>query len=682
MGEPGELAAQVAALQALQVRLGYTSLRAMAAALKDVSFSTLSRSMNHAKPQAISRQGRLAIARLIGSRHSDEDGLDETLRATGWVLADGEWLEAVRHFKVRPQPAFPRLAPDRFVGRANEIAALCDALQARGPAAPLLLVVTGVPGAGKSALVQRVAGETAIQQRFTGGYFWLRMESLDAETAQQEFLAQAATGGVRFDPRSWLRDARNLLQGRPALIVLDGVDEPLALDDWLKLAQGSGGRIIVTTQRTDLGSEAWPERVWRLELARLEPTAAQALLTRGMVAKEPEEEIAVARLLAALDGLPLALDLANRNAAVDNCFRLLAAEVADDAFATLTAPPAQSLAATFRAAYRRLDAEAAALFRCLGGFPQPFRTPAFAAVLQWEAPAVSRAARTLVRQGVLQGAAGSYTMHRLLQAFALELARMEDGAHFPARESRFAAHFLVVTRQAGMAWARGDEASALTAWHASLPHIAAGFRFAASAGRDDWAVDYLKHTAPYLGLTGRAELVAEWHATFETLSITDPSQRAWGLQSLAEAYLWLNQPAAAIPLLEAAQAACANEEGERLWFQATLTLGQALVAADRTAEIATLAAPATYARLINGLPEDDPLLAQAWGLVGLVHQVSEDWPARAVRVSGSAHGRRSDRRRSLADRPAAVEPGRGMPGVGATPGGSGRLRARPGNDAA
>jgi tetratricopeptide (TPR) repeat protein len=27
------------------------------------------------------------------------------------------------------------------------------------------------------------------------------------------------------------------------------------------------------------------------------------------------------------------------------------------------------------------------------------------------------------------------------------------------------------------------------------------------------------------------------------------------------------------------------------------------------------------------LPEDDPLLAQAWGLVGLVHQASEDWPA-------------------------------------------------------
>lgn len=140
-----------------------------------------------------------------------------------------------------------------------------------------------------------------------------------------------------------------------------------------------------------------------------------------------------------------------------------------------------------------------------------------------------------------------------------------------------------------MAWARGDEASALTAWHASLPQIAAGFRFAASAGRDDWAVDYLTHTAPYLGLTGRAELVAEWKAAFETLSIADRSQRAWGLQSLAEAYLCLNQPAAAVPLLEAAQAACANEEGERLWFQATLTLGQALVAADRTAELATLA---------------------------------------------------------------------------------------------
>ena len=235
--------------------------------------------------------------------------------------------------------------------------------------------MTGVPGAGKSALVQRVAGEAAIQQRFTGGCFWLRMAGLTSEAAQQEFLAQAAAGGVRFDPRTWLRDARGLLGGRPALIVLDGVDEPLALDEWLKLAQGSGGRVIVTTQRVDLSSEAWPGRVWRVELGMLEATEARALLTRGVPVNGPEEEAAVARLLAALDGLPLALDLANRNAAVDGSFRLLAAEVADDTFATLMAPPAQSLAATFRATYHRLDAEAAALFRCLGGFPQPFQAP-------------------------------------------------------------------------------------------------------------------------------------------------------------------------------------------------------------------------------------------------------------------------------------------------------------------
>ena len=97
--------------------------------------------------------------------------------------------------------------------------------------------------------------------------------------------------------------------------------------------------------------------------------------------------------------------------------------------------------------------------------------------------------------------------------------------------------------------------------------------------------------------------------------------------------------------------------------------------------MATLAAPATYARLINGLPEDDPLLAQAWGLVGLVHQVSEDWPA-----AGSHFWQRSRPQigpvPGPADRPAAVEPRRGVLGVGATSGGSGRLRARPGNDAA
>ena len=68
---------------------------------------------------------------MLGRHHSDEDGLEETLRATGWTLTDDEWLEAVRHFKVSASPAFPRLAADRFVGRAAEIETLPAALLAR-----------------------------------------------------------------------------------------------------------------------------------------------------------------------------------------------------------------------------------------------------------------------------------------------------------------------------------------------------------------------------------------------------------------------------------------------------------------------------------------------------------------------------------------------------------------------
>lgn len=630
MDERIELKTQVNALQKLQERLGYDSQRKMAAALQDVSFSTLSRWMSFDKPQAISKSGRLALARLLGHHHSDEDGLEETLRVTGWTLTDNEWLEAVRHFKVSASPAFPRLAADRFVGRVAEITVLRAALLARGAAAPLLVVVTGAPGTGKSALVQRVAGETAIQQRFTGGCFWLRLEGLDAEAAQREFLAQAAPNATRCEPRAWLRDARAALGGRPALIVLDGVTEPLALDDWLRLAQGSGGRIVVTTQRADLSSEAWPERGCRVALDMLDTPEARVLLTRGIAVQGPEEEAAVERLLRALAGLPLALDLANRNAAVDNSFRLLAAEVTDDALATLTAPPAQSLLATFRAAYHRLDADAAELFRSLGGFPQPFQVPACAAVLQWPEAVASRAARTLARQGLIQGTAGNYTMHRLLQAFALEQARAEDQAHFTAWESRFAEYYLGVARAAGIAWARGDEATALAAWRASLPHIAAGFRYAAQAGQADWVVDYLKHVAPYLGLSGQADLVAEWQATFAALTVADPGQRAWGLQSLAEAHLWLNQPAAAIPLLEAARAACAAAADQQLWLPATLTLGQAHLAAGREDAAHLLIRDADFSRALSALPGGDPLRTQAWGLVGVAQHTQGRWEAAAA----------------------------------------------------
>ncbi len=630
MDEQVRLKAQASALQKLQERLGYSSQRKMAAALQDVSFSTLSRWMSFDSPQAISPRGRLALARLLGRRHGDEEELEETLRAAGWTLTDDEWLEAVRNLTIHARPAFPRMAAERFVGRTAELAALHAALLAHGSAAPLLVVVTGAPGAGKSALVQRAAGEAAIRERFTGGCFWLRLEGLDAEAAQRKFLAQAAPNAARFEPRTWLRDARAALAGRPALIVLNGVEEPLALDEWLRLAQGCGGRIVVTTQRADLGSEAWPERVCRVALDVLEDAEARALLTRGLAVAGPQEEPAVTRLLGALAGLPLALDLANRNALVDGSFRLLAGEVADDAFATLTAPATRSLAATFRAAYRRLDADAAVLFRCLGGFPQPFETPALAAVLDRPEPAVGRAARALVRQGLLRGAAGSYTAHRLLHAFALELSRAEDAAHFAAWESRFAAHYLGVARAAGMAWARGDETTALAAWRGSLPHIAAGFRYAARAGQADWVVDYLKHAAPYLGLSGQAGLAAEWQAAFEKLAIADPGQRAWALQSLAEAHLWLNQPAAAIPLLEAARAACADQEKKRPWLQAGLTLAQAHLAAGGEAAAERLIRDAEFGRGLDALQGGDPLRTQALGLAGVVLQSRGRWEAAAT----------------------------------------------------
>ena len=174
MDEQVRLNAQASALQKFQERLGYTSQRKMAAALQDVSFSTLSRWMSFDNPQAISPRGRLALARLLGRHHSDEEELEETLRAAGWTLTDDEWLLAVRNLTIHARPAFPRMAVERFVGRTAELATLHTALLAHGSTAPLLVVHGSedrlVPVAGSRRLVE-CAGSADVELKVYPGLY-------------------------------------------------------------------------------------------------------------------------------------------------------------------------------------------------------------------------------------------------------------------------------------------------------------------------------------------------------------------------------------------------------------------------------------------------------------------------------------------------------------------------------
>ena len=179
---------QVRALERIRDRLGFPSTRKMAKAM-GVDTSTLSRCMSHKNTQRMGRWVRLALAQLLGSRCEDVDELSELLEEAGWSLTEEEWDEAEVYLRREDSlREVPLVALERYVGREEELKTVQEALLARGTAAPLILLVEGIPGIGKTTLVARIVKEKEIRKRFEGRIFWVRMEGKGEEEAWLELV--------------------------------------------------------------------------------------------------------------------------------------------------------------------------------------------------------------------------------------------------------------------------------------------------------------------------------------------------------------------------------------------------------------------------------------------------------------------------------------------------------------
>jgi class 3 adenylate cyclase len=170
-----------------------------------------------------------------------------------------------------------------FVGREEERAAVDAALEAGAP-----VTITGAPGVGKSRLAIEVAGSPG-----RAGQTLIRF--LDA------------TDGGRLPGLDEVPV--------PTLVVIDDVDH--RLDEVRALLAGrprSGGPSVVFTSRTPTGAEG--ETVVRL--SPLGPHEAERLLADRASAARPGVALAAAApaLVAALSGLPLAIELAAARLAV------------------------------------------------------------------------------------------------------------------------------------------------------------------------------------------------------------------------------------------------------------------------------------------------------------------------------------------------------------------------------
>jgi predicted ATPase len=255
---------------------------------------------------------------------------------------------------------------DRFVGRQRD----CDAIRALLGECRLV-TLTGPGGSGKTRLALEVARSVGAEH--ADGIWLVDLAPIDDETLIAE--ATMAALGLRASDTPPREELRNHLTRRDTLLlvddcehVLDGaaalIVELLATCPLLRVLATSRGPLRVPGE-----AEYVVEGLGRDE-------AVELFAERVPEGRRIEDSDAIERICVALDGIPLAIELAAARLRVLSPAQL--ADGLDDQLAVLgrgrrTAPERQrTLRATFDWSYDLLDEAERVVFRRLGVFAGGF----------------------------------------------------------------------------------------------------------------------------------------------------------------------------------------------------------------------------------------------------------------------------------------------------------------------
>lgn len=225
---------------------------------------------------------------------------------------------------LRSLDAFPNNLPDQltsFVGRDGELREIAHAIEETR-----LLTLTGAGGAGKTRLALQSVADAL--ERFGDGAWWVELAALtDPELVGEELVAAI---GIRPLPgMSAIEASCAHLAERQALVVLDNCEHLLSAcaEAAERLLRGCPRLSVLATSRTPLGVAGETEwRVPSLSLPSPEPArepiealgqsdAVRLFIERARKARpnfavNNENAAGVAEICYALDGLPLAIELA------------------------------------------------------------------------------------------------------------------------------------------------------------------------------------------------------------------------------------------------------------------------------------------------------------------------------------------------------------------------------------
>ncbi|MEU5608591.1 AfsR/SARP family transcriptional regulator [Streptomyces sparsogenes] len=366
--------------------------------------------------------------------------------ATGTPLAPPAPLRTARG--PRPRPAQLPADTVDFAGREAELERLSAMLRPDPETSvPRVVVVSGMAGVGKTALAVHVAHR--LRDQFPDGQLHADLGGFGAGDARSphDLLARFLTDlGMREKtlpehPDDRAARFRSALDGRRVLVLLDNARDAAQLTP---LLPGSGGCAVLITSRHTLADLPG---AGRLRLEPLDAEGQRLLLTSLCGSRRARDEPeAVARILDACGGLPLALRLAGAQLANRPGWPLAAlARRLDSSRGRLRALSAGGVAVqdAFAMSYVAMrdsplpaEAERARGFRMLGLWSgHTLAAESAAALLGRPVEEAHDLLEALVDAHLLQTPSpGQYTFHDLLGEYALERAAAEE-----SRETRVAA---------------------------------------------------------------------------------------------------------------------------------------------------------------------------------------------------------------------------------------------------
>ena len=398
-----------------------------------------------------------------------------------------ERTECVRAYEtaagVEPLPApfagVPR-PPQYFMGRRDDVAAIRDVLLSAEVFVAVL--VRGSPGIGKTALTKALAHDPAIVDRF-GDDRWL-VELETAATADR--MRDAIIRALGCDPSFGFTAALESLHGRQSLLILDNLEtpwEPKAerhkTEETLAVLATVPGLALLASFR---GKDRISRPDWTLihTVEKLAPIPAAQLFSR-IAGRLISDDPLLSRFIAALDGIPLAIELVAHLAHDEVSLAELWAQWTSIGVDLAVHPDFDagrltSLAHSFELSLRstRVTIAAVRLFSILGQLPSGLALQDRERLLGADS---ANAGRVLRRIGL--AVAGSDARIDLLSP-----VRDFAGRHYPPTQQDSATwteHYLALTQRLGGVIGTDQDEGSIARLQLEFANIEAAFR-AAIAG--------------------------------------------------------------------------------------------------------------------------------------------------------------------------------------------------------